>query len=134
MECVMDHIVINMEDDDRMIRFYSEILMLAPERLDEYRAGRAPFPSVRISADTIIDLFPRKMWKQTAPAGPGRENLDHFCLSMPRQEWEALLKRLEAAGVEIEEGPARRWGALGMGTSVYFRDPERNLIEARRYE
>ncbi len=36
--------------------------------------------------------------------------------------------------VDIEEGPVPRWGAHDSGTSIYFRDPEGNLIEARYYE
>jgi hypothetical protein len=35
--------------------------------------------------------------------------------------------------VEIEEGPAARDGALGAMTSVYFRDPDRNLVEVSVY-
>jgi catechol 2,3-dioxygenase-like lactoylglutathione lyase family enzyme len=134
MKCLMDHIVLNMEDDDRMIAFYSKVLMLQPERLDEYRAGKVPFPSVRLNADTIIDLFPKKMWQKSAKAGEGRDNLNHFCISLSKGSWSELLDRLQVNAVPIEEGPVPRWGAHGTGTSVYFRDPEGNLIEARHYE
>ncbi len=44
-----------------MLQFYTEILQLPGERLEEFAAGRVPFPSVRLSADSIIDLFPKKM-------------------------------------------------------------------------
>jgi catechol 2,3-dioxygenase-like lactoylglutathione lyase family enzyme len=134
MECLMDHIVLNVEDDEKMIAFYSNVLQLATERLDAYRAGRVPFPSVRLNADTIIDLFPWEMWQKTAVAVPGRPNLNHFCIVLSRKEWEGLEARLHADDVEIEEGPVPRWGAHGTGTSIYFRDPEGNLIEARYYE
>jgi catechol 2,3-dioxygenase-like lactoylglutathione lyase family enzyme len=134
MQCSMDHIVLNVEDDERMIDFYSKVLMLAPERLEEYRAGEVPFPSVRLNADTIIDLFPKKMWDKYARTGQRRENLNHFCVSLSKGTWEDLLKRLQSNNVDIEEGPVPRWGAHGNGTSIYFRDPEGNLIEARYYE
>lgn len=134
MQCLMDHIGLNVEDDEKMIDFYSKVLMFAPERLEEYRAGAVPFPSVRLNADTIIDLFPKKMWQKNARAGQGRENLNHFCIALSKGTWEDFLKRLQANNVHIEEGPVARWGAHGTGTSIYFRDPESNLIEARYYE
>ena len=84
MQCLMDHIVLNMEDDDKMIAFYSKVLMLPTERLDEYRAGKVPFPSVRLNADTIIDLFPKKMWQKSSRVGEGRENLNHFCIALSK--------------------------------------------------
>jgi extradiol dioxygenase family protein len=108
--------------------------MFAPERLEEYRAGDVPFPSVRLNSDTIIDLFPKKIWQKSAWAGQGRENLNHFCIALSKGMWEKLLGRLQANNVDIEEGPVPRWGAHGTGTSTYFRDPEGNLIEARYYE
>lgn len=134
MECMIDHIVLNVEDDNEMVDFYSNVLQLAPLRLREYQTGEVPFPSIRLNSDTIIDLFPKKMWQKTARAGKGRENLNHFCLSMEKVEWDRLVKRLEVHNVDIEEGPVPRWGARGTGTSIYFRDPEGNFIEARYYE
>ncbi len=44
------------------------------------------------------------------------------------------MERIKTNNVDIEEGPVPRWGAHGTGTSIYFRDPEGNLIEARYYE
>lgn len=130
----LDHIVLNVEDMEGMVRFYVEVLQLAPERLDAYRNGEVPFPSVRIHADTIMDLFPRTMWDQEGTGKGVPPNLNHFCLALERTEWDALRDRLLADGVELERGPVLRWGAHGTGTSVYFRDPEGNLIEARYYE
>lgn len=39
----------------------------------------------------------------------------------------------QACGVTIEEGPVARTGAVGPITSIYFRDPDENLIEVSRY-
>jgi|UniRef100_A0A7C4AS14 catechol 2,3-dioxygenase-like lactoylglutathione lyase family enzyme len=129
----LDHIVFNAVDVEKMIEFYSEILGLPTERLDEYRSGKAPFPSLRINDATIIDLFPKQMWQGKSHSGPGHENLNHFCLALSQEQWQELLRRLEAGRVPVEEGPVTRWGARGDGTSIYFRDPENNLIEAKFY-
>ncbi|MGR8932159.1 MAG: VOC family protein [Gammaproteobacteria bacterium] len=132
VQCLIDHIVLNVEDDVKMLAFYSNVLMLEPERADEYAAGNAPFPSVRLNPVTVIDLFPKTMWEGVQ--AKGQRNLNHFCLSLKKADWQKLLDRLKANAVAIEEGPVRRWGAQGDGTSIYFRDPEENLIEARYYD
>jgi catechol 2,3-dioxygenase-like lactoylglutathione lyase family enzyme len=129
----MDHIVLNVVDDEKMISFYTQVLLFAAERLREYRAGDAPFPSVRLNPDTIIDLFPEKFWRRNDPAGKGRVNLNHFCIALDKEGWNSLVERLKVQNVPVEEGPVRRWGARGAGTSIYFRDPEGNQIEARYY-
>lgn len=134
MECMMDHIVLNVEDDEKMISFYSKVLLMPPERLEEYRKCKVPFPSLRLNADTIIDLFPKKMWWNGARVIGGYQNLNHFCIVLNRKDWQELMDLLQANSVSIEDGPVQRWGAHGTGTSVYFRDPEGNLIEAKYYE
>jgi catechol 2,3-dioxygenase-like lactoylglutathione lyase family enzyme len=134
MDMIMDHIVLNVVDEAKMMAFYTQVLQLEAERLAEYHAGRVPFPSVRINADTVIDLFPKNLWQHTEAAGSGRTNLNHFCLALDQKAWTDLRKRLADGAVAIEEGPVPRWGAHGTGTSIYFRDPDGNLIEARYYE
>ncbi len=134
MECIMDHIVLNVEDDEKMIAFYSNVLKMPTERLDAYRAGKVPFPSVRLNANTVIDLFPKGLWQKKTSLERGRTVLNHFCIAMDRRKWEELVERLQANGTGIVEGPVARWGARGTGTSIYFNDPEGNLVEARYYD
>jgi hypothetical protein len=45
---------------------------------------------------------------------------------------EQVLLHLEASSVPVELGPVQRKGALGPILSVYFRDPDFNLIEVFR--
>ena len=44
-----------------------------------------------------------------------------------------MITHLQAEGVEIIEGPVAKTGAMGPITSVYFRDPDENLIEVSNY-
>jgi len=134
MTVLIDHIVLNVTDDANMMRFYSEVMHFTAERLQEYREGKVPFPSVRINADTIIDFFPGAMWSQGKNDSSGHTNLNHFCLTIDKDGWDRLAQRLAIKGIPVEHGPVARWGAHGSGISIYFRDPENNLIEARYYE
>ena len=67
-----DHIVLNVSDLERSLAWYTGTLGLEPVRVDEWRAGEAPFPSVRVSASTLIDLVEGER---------SGENLNHFCLA-----------------------------------------------------
>lgn len=118
----LDHLVLNVADARRSLEFYSGVLGLEALRLGEWEAGTVPFVSVRIDPDTIIDLM------ELERAG---ENLDHFCMVV--DDLEEVLVVLAAADIEIETGPVSRWGARGMGESIYLRDPDRNVVELRCY-
>jgi len=50
-----------------------------------------------------------------------------------RESPESVVEHLRKCDVNIEEGPVPRTGALGPITSVYFRDPDGNLIEVSSY-
>jgi catechol-2,3-dioxygenase len=133
MKCKMDHIVLNVSDEARMIEFYMNVMELRPERVDEYRAGKVPFPSVRLNESTIIDLFPKRLWLDGSTNQSKSTNLNHFCVALTKSEWTRLIARLERNKTPIDVGPVQRWGARGAGTSVYFKDPEGNVIGARNY-
>ena len=117
----LDHIVLNVSDAERSLAYYTGVLELAGERVDEWRRGEAPFPSVRIDDSTIIDLFSSEH---------GGDNLDHFCLVLPTLDWEEMIA---ARRVDVLRGPSQVFGARGMGISIYTRDPDGNTIELRHY-
>jgi catechol 2,3-dioxygenase-like lactoylglutathione lyase family enzyme len=117
----LDHVVLNVADVERSLAFYVDELGLEPIHVEEWRRGERFFPSVRVSADTILDLL-------AAPRTG--DNVDHVCLVVEPMDFDAL----KASGrFEVLEGPATRFGARGDGTSIYFRDPDTNLVELRYY-
>jgi len=129
----LDHIVLNVGDVERSLKFYTEVLGLQGERVDEFRAGKVGFPSVRINAQTIIDLFPRTAGAAKEGAGKINANLNHFCLVVGPEDFSGIVDYLGDCQVVIREGPVSRWGAQGQATSVYLLDPDGNEIELRCY-
>ena len=126
----MDHIVLRVKDMDASLSFYVDVLGLPTERLDEYREEKAPFPSVRLNADTIIDLF---AFPDMEPIGDGPRNQDHFCMVVEPTDLAQVRAEVEALGIKVREGPVKRWGAHGSGTSLYIFDPDDNVVELRHY-
>lgn len=117
----MDHIVLRCRDVDMTLDWYVGVLGLEPLRVDEWRSGVAPFPSVRIDAETIIDLFAGR---------PEEDRLDHICLVVAELDLDRLA---ESTTFDVVEGPVDRWGARGMGRSLYVRDPDGLVVELRHY-
>ncbi|GAB7181865.1 VOC family protein [Kitasatospora sp. Ki12] len=116
-----DHLVLNVSDVERSLAFYAGLLGLEPVRVDEWRAGKVSFPSVRVTADTIIDLTSR----------PRQEsNVDHICLTVEPLDWQQVI---DSGVFTVLEGPVPRYGARGTATSLYVRDPDGNTVELRWY-
>jgi len=118
----LDHVVLLTPDVERSLAWWSGVLGLEGERVDEWRSGSAPFPSVRIDPATIIDLF--------AGERNGR-NVDHLCVVIePDTDLDAVIA---ANMFEVDRGPVEVYGARGMGRSIYVRDPDGNVVELRTY-
>lgn len=123
-----DHIVLRSPDIERSLAFYCDVLGLDGVRTQEWRRGDAPFPSVRVSEGSLIDLNPL-----TADPGDGvGQALDHFCLTLEPTDLDEVAALLEAAGTPVVDR-GRRFGARGMAESVYFIGPEGVRTELRVY-
>ncbi len=126
----MDHIVLRVKDVEESLRFYTQVLGMSAERVEQWRAGEIRFPSARINADTIIDFFGSD---QEPIAREGIKNQDHYCMVIEKTDMEALKDKFEALAVDIQAGPGKRWGSHGDGISLYIYDPDDNVVELRHY-
>lgn len=115
----LDHIVLRCADIERSLEFYCDALGLEGERVDEWRRGEVLFPSVRLTATMIIDLF--------AP-GPNGTNMDHVCLVIEPAD----LDEIASAFPGSRRGDGL-FGAQGYASSVYISDPDGNTVELRSY-
>ena len=120
----IDHIVLTVHDLERTIDFYSRVMGMEPvtfaggrrglafgrQKLNLHQAGREFEPKALAPAPGAIDLC---FISETPLAG--------------------VIAKLQEQGVVIIEGPVDKTGALGPMKSVYFRDPDGNLIEVSNY-
>ena len=121
----IDHIVITAFDLERTIDFYTRVLGMKPITFAGGRRGLA-FGRQKINLHQSGREFEPKALKPT----PGSMDLC-FITETPLEE---VVAQLKAGGVAIAEGPVAKTGALGPMMSVYFRDPDGNLIEVSNYE
>jgi catechol 2,3-dioxygenase-like lactoylglutathione lyase family enzyme len=117
--------VIHVSDWERSNAFYRDLLgaelidrghgswsyRFGAVQLNVHGPGVAPAPVARV------------------PVMPGNSDLCFVWDGAP----ERAVEHLERHGVAVEEGPVPRNGARGLGTSVYFRDPDGSLLELISY-
>jgi catechol 2,3-dioxygenase-like lactoylglutathione lyase family enzyme len=123
----IDHLAITVEDVDRTLDFYGRVLDAQPLLEDLWRAGRIPVVLLQVGASRL------SVHSARSPAEP------HARVPMPGSgdicfRWEGPIEtaiaHLRERGVEIVLGPVPRPAADGApGQSVYFRDPDGNLLE-----
>ncbi|MFA6155291.1 VOC family protein [Mesorhizobium sp.] len=121
----VDHFVLTVRSVDDTCAFYGRVLGL--RRLDEQQKPTALiFGTQKINLHEVGRTFEPKAERPM----PGS---DDFCLvaSTPLGE---IRNSLEANGVVVELGPVERTGARGRMLSVYFRDPDGNLVEVSEYQ
>jgi len=135
----LDHVVLHVTDPIKSAEWFQRVVGLKPVRLDEYKSGKAPFPSVRVSDDAIIDLSPLSAVEdlELATRTPGSvgHKVNHVCIAMTRAEYDALDERLRADGVDTSARVRPTYGARGWAPeNFYFPDLDGNVIEARYYD
>jgi len=116
----LDHLVLTVKDLEATSTFYATVLGMEPIT---FRGGRLAlaFGAQKINLHQYGNEFEPKAERPT----PGSADLC-FVTSVPMEE---IVAHLAACAVEIIDGPVARTGAAGPLLSVYFRDPDANLIE-----
>jgi len=121
----IDHFVLTVADIDATCGFYCRVLGLEVVTFGMGRKALA-FGRQKINLHLAGHEFEPKALRPVAGSAD-------FCLITERPLSEVAL-RLKAEGVLIEVGPVARTGATGPMTSLYFRDPDGNLVEVARYD
>ena len=116
----LDHLVLTAGDMDATCAFYHDVLGM---EVITFAGGRKALAF----GDQKINLHQqgREFLPRAALPCPG--SLD-ICL-LSEQPMDQIISHLEDHGIPVEEGPVERTGATGPILSVYFRDPDGNLIE-----
>lgn len=120
----IDHIVFTVRDIEATCEFYTHVLGMKAIAFGDARRA-LQFGRQKIN----LHEAGREFEPKAAAPTPGAMDLCFITL----EPVEDVIAHLRSCGVEIEAGPGERAGALGPMTSVYFRDPDGNLIEVSRY-
>ncbi len=116
----LDHLVLTVADIEASCAFYQRVLGM---EVVTFGAGRKAlaFGAQKINLHQAGHEFEPKAQRPT----PGSADLC-FLTTVPLPQVQA---HLATCGVAISEGPVQRTGAQGPILSVYFRDPDLNLVE-----
>jgi catechol 2,3-dioxygenase-like lactoylglutathione lyase family enzyme len=120
-----DHLVLTVRDIDATCAFYTRVLGM---QVVTFGAGRKAlsFANQKINLHAAGHEFEPKALRPT----PGSADLC-FITHTPIEQ---IIEHLHAHNIPILEGPVPRTGALGPMISVYFRDPDGNLLEVSNYQ
>ena len=120
----LDHFVLTVKDIDLTCEFYGRVLGIQIITFGEGRKALA-FGQQKINLHQYgKEIDPKAQNPTTGSAD--------ICF-ITRSPLDAFIKHLDSCGVNIIEGPAKRTGAMGAIESIYFRDPDLNLIEVSVY-
>lgn len=130
----IDHVVLTVIDLDATCDFYSRALGMGLVTFSATEAGGTDAIERRALTFGAQKINLHQAGREFVPRAirptPGSADL---CL-ITETPIDQVITHLKASGVSIEEGPLPRTGATGPITSVYFRDPDGNLIEVANYD
>lgn len=120
----VDHFVLTVQSIPDTVKFYTDVLGMSHVTFGEGRVALT-FGNQKINLHPAGNEYEPKA---TVPQ-PGSQD---FCLitDTPLAD---VINELAAHNVDIIEGPGPRTGATGPIQSVYFRDPDGNLVEVSNY-
>lgn len=120
----LDHLVLTVKNIEATLQFYENVLGMRVETFGESRKS-LHYGQQKINLHEVGHEFEPKA---NVPQ-PGSADL---CFIIDRS-LEKVMIHLHQLGIELEQGPVQRTGAMGKIASVYIRDPDGNLIELSEY-
>lgn len=117
----LDHFVLTVADIEATVAFYTRHLGMEAVRFGAEGRVALTFGAQKINLHRAGAEYEPHAARPTAGSGD-------FCL-LAETPVEEIAAALEAAGIEVEEGPVARTGARGPLRSIYLRDPDGNLVE-----
>lgn len=120
----IDHIVLTVADIDATVEFYTQILGFQAITFGEGRKALT-FGNQKINLHQKGHEFEPKAEKPTCGSAD-------LCF-IAKTDINEVMQELKQKNIPIIEGIVERTGAMGKIRSVYFRDPDMNLIEVSNY-
>jgi catechol 2,3-dioxygenase-like lactoylglutathione lyase family enzyme len=121
----LDHLVLTVADIDRTCAFYGDVLGMT---VVEFGQGRK---ALQFGIQKI-NLHQKGKEIEPKAFNPTEGSADLcFIADTPISQ---VLEGLKSKGVEVIEGIVERTGATGKILSIYFRDPDKNLVEVSNYQ
>ena len=120
----LDHLVLTVADIELTCQFYQSALNFEVIRFGENRKA-LQFGTQKINLHQVGKEFEPKAYRPTA----GSADLC-FIAETPLDD---VIQHFQKLNIDIVEGPIQRTGAMGKILSIYFRDPDQNLIEISNY-
>ncbi len=120
----LDHLVLTVADIPKTVAFYSAALGM---EVQEFQVADGTHRSALRFGAMKINLHQKGAEFEPKAAKPTTGSADLcFLTDVPLPNW---ITHLAGLDISIEEGPVPRTGATHLLTSIYIRDPDRNLIE-----
>ena len=125
----IDHVVLRVRNLGQSVRFYEAVLGITVAR-DRPDLGLVHLRTGASMIDLVAVGGPLGLAGGVAPGREGR-NLDHLCLRVEPFDEAAIVAHLASHGVRPRGPAAINFGAEGQGPSLYFEDPDGNVVELK---
>lgn len=124
MSICFDHVSLRVTALDRSVAFYRGVMGL------ELVSARENAQAVFRVGEALLVLFCRPEYRPVDDSV--KSGTDHIAFCLDGESYDGMLERMKAGGLALR-GPTMNKGARGEGLATYFRDPDGNELEIKKY-
>lgn len=120
----LDHLVLTVQNVEKTCQFYAKALGI---KSVTFGSGSK---ALCLGAQRI--KLQQRGQESEPKAGTATPGSGDFCF-ITQTDLEQVVQHLVSCNIEVIDGPIRRSGTNGPMTSIYFRDPDLNLVQVSAY-